>query len=109
MFLPDNEKTFKATAAFVKTVFQDSAVRDHLSGRGVDWRFSVEPAPWWGGVFEHLVRSTKRCLRKMVGRAKLSLDELNTALVKVEAVVNLRPLPYAVSYTHLTLPTKRIV
>ena len=36
----------------------------------------------------------KRCLRKIIGQARLSYDELSTALVEVEAVVNSRPLSY---------------
>ena len=38
--------------------------------------------------FERLVRSTKRCLRKIIGQAKLSYDELVTALTEVEMVLN---------------------
>ena len=45
-----------------------------------------------GRIFERLVRSTKRCLRKIIGQAKLSYDELLTALTEVEMVLNSRPL-----------------
>ena len=43
-------------------------------------------------MFERLVRCVKRCLRKTVGQAKLSTDELLTALLEVEMVLNSRPL-----------------
>ena len=69
-------------------------VQRYFSGVGVDWRFNVPRAPWWGGVFERLVRSTKRCLRKILGQAKFSHDELFTALVEIEMVLNSRPLTY---------------
>ena len=69
-------------------------MQGHLSGRGVEWIFNVEKAPWWGGAFERMVQSTKRCLRKMVGRARFSLDELYTALTEVESIINSRPLSY---------------
>ena len=52
------------------------------------WVFNIPKAPWWGGIFERMVRSTKRCLRKIVGQAKLSYDELLTALTEVEIVLN---------------------
>ena len=61
---------------------------------GVKWIFNVPKAPWWGGVFERLVRCTKRCLRKIIGQAKFSFDELATAITEVETVLNSRPLSY---------------
>ena len=96
-FVSDNGKTCKAAAKFIKAVFKDDMVLEHLSGLGVEWKFNLEKAPWWGGVFERLVKSTKRCLRKMVGQAKLSLDELQTAVVEIESIVNSRPLSYLTS------------
>ena len=57
----------------------------------------LEKAPWWGGIFERLVKSTKRYQSKMVGQAKLLLDELQTAIVEIESIVNSRPLSYLAS------------
>ena len=47
-----------------------------------------------GGIFERLIKSVKRCLRKIVGQARLTYDEMTTALVEVEGVINSRPLTY---------------
>ena len=58
----------------------------------IQWIFNIERAPWWGGIFERMVRSVKRCLRKTIGRGRLTLDELQTATAEVEMIVNSRPL-----------------
>ena len=59
----------------------------------ISWIFNLERAPWWGGVFERLIRSVKQCL-KIIGRAKLTHEELLTIVTEVEMIVNSRPLSY---------------
>lgn len=93
-FVSDNAKTFKAAAKFFEAVFKDNVVQEHLVGQASEWLFNLERAPWWGGAFERMVRCTKRCLRKMVGRANFSYDELLTAITEIESVFNSRPLSY---------------
>ena len=78
----------------IKSVLSSPEVQKYFDGVGIDWRFNVPRAPWWGGIFERLVRSTKRCLRKVLGQAKFSHDELLTALIEIEMVLNSRPLTY---------------
>ena len=51
-------------------------------------------SPWWGDIFESLVHSIKRCLRKILRQAKFSCDELFTALIEIEMVLNSGPLTY---------------
>ena len=93
-FVSDNGKTFKAAAKTIEAVMRDQDVQQYLSGIGVEWSFNIERAPWWVRVFERMVRSTKRCLKKMIGQAKLNYDELVTAVTEVEMVINSRPLSY---------------
>ena len=75
-------------------VFRSADVLALLRDRGVIWRFSTPRAPWTGGVWERMIRSVKRCLKKVLGNAMLSFEELATILVEVETTVNNRPLTY---------------
>ena len=42
-----------------------------------------------------MVQTVKKCLRKAVGQATLTLDQLQTLLTEIEAIVNSSPLTYA--------------
>ena len=95
--------TFKSAAglACVATVGKLEAltvegpeVTSFLSERRIEWRFNLAKASWWGGFFERMVKSTKRCLKKQLGNAKLRFEELMTVLTEVKAVLNSRPLTY---------------
>lgn len=90
----DNGKTFKAAAKTIDAVIRHEDVQRHFAGIGIDWLFNMEKAPWWGGMFERMIRSTKRCLKKVIGRAKLDYDELLTVMTEVEMIINSRPLSY---------------
>ena len=83
LFISDNGKTFK-----------DSEVQKFVLNKNIDWNFNVPTASWWGGFFEICVKLVKRCLKKVLGNAKLSYEELESALIETEGVLNSRPLTY---------------
>ena len=41
-----------------------------------------------------MIQSAKRCLRKTIGSARLTYDELLTSVTEVEMILNSRPLTY---------------
>ena len=65
-----------------------------MANIGVQWLFIVEKAPWWGGFWERLIKITKDCIKKSVGGALLTFEQLRTLFTEVEFVVNARPLTY---------------
>ena len=97
LIVSDHTKTFQASEKTLVSLFELEDVQEHLSSKGIRWQFNLAKAPWWGGFFERLVKQVKSCLKKTLGRSKLSFDELTTILVQVEAVLNLRPLMYLYS------------
>lgn len=74
--------------------FTSKEVQNFVAGRGIEWRFNLEAAPWQGGFWERLIRSVKSCLKKTIRNAKLSYDELYTVLLEIELILNNRPLTY---------------
>ncbi|RXN14666.1 pao retrotransposon peptidase superfamily [Labeo rohita] len=73
---------------------KDPQLLEYFSGKSIVWRFIVERAAWWGGFWERLVRSLKTCLRKVLGSASLTFEEMSTLLTEVEATLNARPLTF---------------
>ena len=92
--ISDNGRTFKSASKAIQKVLEAPEVKRHFTDVHCEWSFNLEKAPWWGGMFERLIKSAKRCLKKTIGRAHLTYDELLTLVTEVEAVLNLRPLTY---------------
>ncbi|GFW79508.1 g patch domain-containing protein 8 [Trichonephila clavipes] len=60
----------------------------------IEWKFNPPTAAWWGGWWERLIRILKNLLRRVLGRASLSYEEMLTVLADCESVINARPLTY---------------
>lgn len=94
LIISDNAKTFKASQKLLRRLHDNQEVREHLESNRIDWRFNLERTPWWGGFYERLIGTAKRCLRKVLGNARLNADEMLTVLMELEATLNSRPLTY---------------
>ena len=74
--------------------FISEETQNFVSNKNIIWKFNLESAPWQGGFFERMVQSVKRCLRKTLVNARLNFLQMLTLLLKIELIINNRPLTY---------------
>ena len=72
---PESSEEEKASQVIMMV---ESKQPTDLEYERIEWRFKLERAPWWGGMFERMVESVKSCLKKVLGNARLSFDEVST-------------------------------
>ncbi|XP_029155196.1 uncharacterized protein LOC114928280 [Nylanderia fulva] len=58
----------------------------------IRWHFNPPAAPNFGGLWEAAVKSMKHHLRRVIGDARLTYEEMATLLSQIEACLNSRPL-----------------
>ena len=91
----DNAQTFKkANTELMKSLnlFKSKEFKEYLGEQRIEWKFIVPRAPWWGGFYESMMSSIKAPLKKILKNSLLDVDEMNTVLHEVSAMVNSRPL-----------------
>lgn len=71
---------------------QDEYIISTLSHQAIEWIFIPPAAPHHGGIWERGVRSVKHHLRRTIGGATLTFEEITTVLAQIEACLNSRPL-----------------
>jgi hypothetical protein len=69
-----------------------SSIEKESGVRRIRWIFNPPTAAWWGGFWERLIREVKNLLKRMLGRARLSFDQLRTCLANIMSTMNDRPL-----------------
>ncbi|KAL6740660.1 hypothetical protein Aduo_013999 [Ancylostoma duodenale] len=94
--LSDNATTFcSANDTLQEVIYARSSVEklsDFFANRKITWKFITPLSPWKGGFYERLVGLFKSAFRKAVHRSLLPLQESQTLVFEVEAVLNARPL-----------------
>ena len=44
----DNAKTFVSGSKWIEQVMKDEKISGFLTQQGIEWKFNLHPAPWWG-------------------------------------------------------------
>ena len=76
-----------------------STIQSYLLSQKVQWHFSTERAPHFGGLWEAAVKSAKRHLKRVIGTQRLNFEEFSTISAQVESCLNSRPLLATTSHS----------
>ena len=85
-------RVLRELCTFLMSKQAEETISTFCSTQGVSWHFIPEKAPHFGGLWEAAVKSFKIHLRRVVGDAKLTFEEMSTVLSQIEACLNSRPL-----------------
>ena len=94
IIISDNAKVFKATADWIKTVRKSEKLQNYLARENIRWQFNLAKSPWWGGIYERLIKEIKKTLHKTLGRSYLSYEAFKSVIMDIERNLNNRPLTY---------------
>jgi hypothetical protein len=92
-FLSDNWKTVSKDKELEHWVHNinvlDTITSKHAE---INWHFTPPHGPHHGGVYEIMVKATKRCLKSLCAHPDLNLDEFTTFVVRAASMLNGRPI-----------------
>ena len=80
ILLSDNATTFQSGAKVLLALMKDNKVINNLTEMKCEWRFIPARAPWYGAIWERCIGIIKAGMRKVLGRALVSVEELHTIL-----------------------------
>ena len=96
----DNGSNLSAGERYLKelvTVLDQDRIVEAAAQHSIEWSFNPPYGSHHGGLFESLIKSTKRGLYAILSNAGITDEELHTALTEVEGMLNSRPLLYCSS------------
>ena len=97
LIVSDNAAVFKTTSNWIRKIRKSEQLQNHLATQEIWWRFNLAKSPWWGGMYERLIREINKTLYKTVGNTHLSFVHLEAVVMDIERHLNNRPLTYVES------------
>ena len=93
--LSDNASMYLAAAEDLQKLFEsDTLLKETLGHQNITWHFILKHAPRYDGFWVRLMGLTKQAMKKTLERTFITLPQLETIVVEIEALLNDRPLTY---------------
>ena len=95
--IPDNGTNFIGAERELRELvdaLDKNKIQQSTANKGIKWCFNPPHAPHFGGVFESMIKAAKRAISAVLGNADITDEELITAVIGAESLINSRPLTY---------------
>ena len=97
-FYSDNGKNFVGARNLLHNdlaVLKDSLGPAVVKKYGITWSFQPAYSPWWGGAWERLIQSIKKCIEFVMKNESPREDIFQNSLIEAEFWMNRRPLTHS--------------
>jgi hypothetical protein len=86
--ISDNAAVFKTTAQWIKKIRKSEVLQDFLAKQRITWQFNLAKSPWWGGMYERIIKEVKKTLYKTLGKTHLAFEQLSGVVMDIERHLN---------------------
>ena len=103
----DNGTNFKGADTEPKSLVREldeNKINQSIANTGITWHFNPPLAPHFGGVHEVMIKSAKKAIQAILGKADVTDEEFTTAMTGAEGLINSRPLTYQSANPLDTIP-----
>ncbi|XP_031349442.1 uncharacterized protein LOC116175453 [Photinus pyralis] len=93
-FYSDNGTNFVGADREFQKLMRSESLKNKLNvtAQNINWHFIPPRAPHHGGLWEASIKLIKHNLKRVVGNANLTFEEMYTVLTGIEACINSRPI-----------------
>jgi len=70
-------------ATWIKRIRKSEKLQDFLAQQEITWQFNLSKSPWWGGMYERLIKEIKKTVYKTLGKTHLTFELLEAVVIDI--------------------------